>query len=510
MYNYDSFAIIKDKKEIELLKTGLQFIKDSLENSKTEQCDNTAQTLDLLKQKTTYYSSYPFYEDDFNILKNIYYTLKNSNPKIEIYEIVESLKKNYSEYSSNPLYFDYCIIKCYDLWNIFNISSLFPQDSEILNRLISTNDFKLHLAISALYTVKYLKSDTYMKAATYIFYGPDFESESCSTESKDTYNILKPNNKLATDNQYNAKIKDRINDSQKTHQRLFYEITEISNPHGKSYYLRLFLPTLAYIFERNTAEEKTRKPKIKYLELPNIDENIDENNNDFSYRYLNNLISDALKDMNSDYNYLVKKFLESKSSNNYIERVLFFYKLERVFPVEFLTSVFLSNLKSFSPDTIIELGKFPDIKTRCNIIHQNIPFTNNSSSIKSIINAISLLEKYFFLFLVNQYNEDYEKLEANLTDYIQKKKHNIFLSEPSEIYNNGSTLNLCTMYNNFIDNNDLPKKHYYSDDDYYAMYDYLTIPNTFLPIDIQEKFSIMSRYQFSVYLIKIIKELFAD
>ena len=105
---------------------------------------------------------------------------------------------------------------------------MFPQDSEILNRLISTNDFKLHLAISALYTVKYLKSDTYMKAATYIFYGPDFESESCSTESKDTYNILKPNNKLATDNQYNAKIKDRINDSQKTHQRLFYEITEIS------------------------------------------------------------------------------------------------------------------------------------------------------------------------------------------------------------------------------------------------------------------------------------------
>lgn len=458
-------------------------------------------------------------QDVFAIFKDkkeinkLYKNLKN-NQNIDINKFINNVKTHNIEYYTNSFYFDHCIKECIYLWidlkkqdyDYLSDSARYDSMFGFLKSLGATEYFKQHLLISSLYTIRYMHSDKYMKASYYIYWGPNLPEDGFKTEEIGSYTVLEPNNaiKYPIGKNFNNQIKLHIESSLKTHQKYFYETAEFPESNGNSYYIRLFLPTFAYIFENSAFEDNKRALKIKYNELSIYN----RNNQKRSYTDLNSKIREALQGILYDYNLLIKKFIEDDRSKDCIETLLFYYKLERVFPITFLSNVF-KKAKSitYNDNYVLELSRLPDIQTRCKIFNQPAYFYDIDYTINSIFPSF---EKLFFLVLIMQYNNNYIKLDADLSDCLKNRLYDITPKGLHVIEEYEDPLNLCTLYEKFKDNFIFPKNHY--EDDIYRNYNSLMRTESQLngEINTVREYNplIRNRYQLLESVVNLINGLF--
>ena len=262
------------------------------------------------------------------------------------------------------------------------------------------------------------------------------KSETTETkEEKEIQYILSLNKDIPFDSDFNQSLTILANNSLKSHYKYLFDYDTIQEPNGKSYVIRLFMPTYVLLFSdliksRQTEREKdenkfTRLKKLKHsgIKIPPQQRYYDQLLPPQPAQKLMRDIKQALTDTENTYQFMVGKMKEDLYYKDHINETLYLYKLSRVFPIQYLRTILTPSFSSnFNKDFILILNKIPDISIRSALYTKSyhkfrgFKLCDFDRAIDCIFPDI---EKLFFAMLTSKYS--LECLDKYLQLYSKKE-----------------------------------------------------------------------------------------
>ena len=409
-------------------------------------------------------------------------------------ELTEPLNHDQIDTSDFSEFLDFCYYRSFKLLadSIHNNTSLSTEQRNAA--LTLSRDLMLffpimeHLIVSSLYTVRYLLNDSYMRLDEYVYFnlslkkGQSFlnndflnkytdiaaaqilensesskdkstKETSCNTivihKVKKTTKTKKADKKsiiyaldrckdIYFDSSFSKSISTLANKSLNSHYKYLFDYEKISEPHGQSFAIRLFMPTYELLFahlieDRKRRSEKegksTRLPSINHtgIKIPHYQQSGDDSK---AYNLpakkrqkLYRDIQQELSDTEDSYQFMLKKMERDQYYEDPINKILYLYKLNRAFPVLYLQTILSSNYSyNFDKGFILTLSKIPDIVVRCELYaesyHKSRIFGLQDFD-KALDCVFPDIENLFFAMLTSKYS--LEDLDKHLQSYFEKE-----------------------------------------------------------------------------------------
>ena len=248
------------------------------------------------------------------------------------------------------------------------------------------------------------------------------------------------NHAIKYDQDYTDAINRLANKGNKSHYKYLFDYRTVPMTNGSGYVIPLFMPEFTLLFVKMIKKKGNGKlsypRKIKHSGIT-IPEDIFTDQNDIesddlettansknkntekstSQRFRDSTFK-SLKYIDEDFMYLKDKMKQDKYySDDAVKQMLFMYRLNRTFPLDYLSTIFSTdNLDHFDPALITVFNRIPDIKLRCrlyNSYHQ-VPV----GLLKIVIDTVfPLLEKTFFALLAGKCS--FEALDQHLDKYFK-------------------------------------------------------------------------------------------